>query len=63
MIFDEHQVRFEQQVLDPDTQLYTAFENRKLNQYLTDRIILLDFQPTSIKLHPEYQGLINSAIF
>jgi hypothetical protein len=33
---------------------------RKFNQYLIDRIIsLLDFQPTSIKLHPEYQGLID----
>lgn len=33
---------------------------RKFNQYLIDRIIsLLDFQPTLIKLHPEYQGLID----
>ncbi len=33
---------------------------RKFNQYLIDRIIsLLDFQPTSIKLHPEYQRLID----
>ncbi len=33
---------------------------RKFNQYLIDRIIsLLDFQPTSIKLHPEYQGLVD----
>lgn len=33
---------------------------RKFNKYLVDRIIsLLDFEPTSIKLHPEYQKLID----
>ena len=33
---------------------------RKFNQYLVDRIIsMLDFQPTLIKSHPEYETLID----
>ena len=35
-------------------------KTRKFNQYLVDRIIsMLDFQPTLIKSHPEYEALID----